>query len=313
MDLQADQYIPLIVPPLNETFHKGQAGRICVIGGSIEFTGAPYFAAISSLKVGADLSYVLSSQSAGPVIKSYSPELIVYPQLDQPDGPESFIETVLPNLHSLVIGPGLGRAKYVPKILDLIVSKAREKNLPIVFDADSLFFINDNLNLVRGYKNAILTPNVMEFRRLHAAISRELVLLPSLEEFGECVGESVKYLASHLGVTILRKGPVDIASDGTNIVTCKEQGSLRRCGGQGDVLSGSLGTFSHWAFEAAKNNQLTQCPISWKLIAAIASCKFTRGCSRLAFIKNGRSTTTSDLICEAKNSFESLFPHLRDK
>lgn len=30
---------------------KGDAGKIAIIGGSIEYTGAPYFAAISSLKV----------------------------------------------------------------------------------------------------------------------------------------------------------------------------------------------------------------------------------------------------------------------
>jgi ATP-dependent NAD(P)H-hydrate dehydratase len=30
------------------------------------------------------------------------------------------------------------------------------------------------------------------------------------------------------------------------VLTCDEEGSLRRCGGQGDLLSGSLGTFLYW-------------------------------------------------------------------
>ncbi|KAK9877624.1 hypothetical protein WA026_019294 [Henosepilachna vigintioctopunctata] len=47
-----------IVPPLTLNKHKRQAGRICVFGGSLEYTGAPYYAAITSLKVGADLVYV---------------------------------------------------------------------------------------------------------------------------------------------------------------------------------------------------------------------------------------------------------------
>lgn len=39
------------IPPLDLSSHKGQAGRIGVIGGSLEYTGAPYFAGISALRV----------------------------------------------------------------------------------------------------------------------------------------------------------------------------------------------------------------------------------------------------------------------
>lgn len=39
------------IPPLDNTRHKGQAGRIGVVGGSLEYTGAPYFAGISALRV----------------------------------------------------------------------------------------------------------------------------------------------------------------------------------------------------------------------------------------------------------------------
>jgi hypothetical protein len=54
-------------------------GRIGVIGGSIDYSGAPYYAAIAALKMGADLSWVYCSQAAAVPIKSYSPELIVVP------------------------------------------------------------------------------------------------------------------------------------------------------------------------------------------------------------------------------------------
>ena len=69
------------VPILCKEMHKGQSGKVAVVGGSAEYTGAPYFAAMSSLRVGADLSYVLTTRDAAPVIKSYSPELIVLPIL----------------------------------------------------------------------------------------------------------------------------------------------------------------------------------------------------------------------------------------
>lgn len=47
------------VPYLNSDKHKGQDGRIGIIGGSLEYTGAPYFAAISALKLSSsDLSII---------------------------------------------------------------------------------------------------------------------------------------------------------------------------------------------------------------------------------------------------------------
>ena len=33
---------------------------------------------------------------------------------------------------------------------------------------------------------------------------------------------------------------------------CEESGCPRRCGGQGDLLSGTIGLFSHWAKQSIK-------------------------------------------------------------
>merc|ERR1712093_217247 len=70
-----------MVPPMLEKFHKGQMGRVAVIGGSADYTGAPYFSAMASARLGCDLSYVFCEPSAAPTIKSYSPNLMVSPIL----------------------------------------------------------------------------------------------------------------------------------------------------------------------------------------------------------------------------------------
>lgn len=44
-----------MVPPMLETFHKGQLGRVAVIGGSEDYTGAPYFSAMASARLGCDM------------------------------------------------------------------------------------------------------------------------------------------------------------------------------------------------------------------------------------------------------------------
>ena len=62
-----------LVPPLAGDRYKGQAGKVGVLGGCREYTGAPFFAAFAALRVGADLSHVFCTRSAAPVIKVRAP------------------------------------------------------------------------------------------------------------------------------------------------------------------------------------------------------------------------------------------------
>ncbi len=66
-----------IIPPLSYALNKGAQGRVAVIGGSPDYTGAPYYAAMAALKVGADLATVYCAEEAAVPIKCYSPELMV--------------------------------------------------------------------------------------------------------------------------------------------------------------------------------------------------------------------------------------------
>ena len=59
-----------VVPSLSPSKHKGQAGRIGVVGGCQEYTGAPYFAAMAAMRVGADLAHVFCARGAAQVIKA---------------------------------------------------------------------------------------------------------------------------------------------------------------------------------------------------------------------------------------------------
>lgn len=76
-----------------------------VIGGTKDYTGAPYYAAISSLKAGADISHIICSEEAAIPIKCYSPEFIVHPCLNDSQQMIKWLDPCT----SVVIGPGLGR------------------------------------------------------------------------------------------------------------------------------------------------------------------------------------------------------------
>ncbi|KAK2169177.1 hypothetical protein LSH36_12g29033, partial [Paralvinella palmiformis] len=195
-----------IVPVLTHDLYKGQCGRIGIVGGCKEYTGAPYFGAISALKLGADLAHVFCTEGAAPVIKSYSPELIVHPVLPNV---KIEIDQWLPKMHSLVIGPGLGRD---PGLLDNVkgfVTKARELAVPLVLDADAVFLISQDPSLITGYQRVILTPNAVEFNRLFETV------IGSKPPSDDDLASSVNDLSAALGhVTIVRKGREDIISDG---------------------------------------------------------------------------------------------------
>ncbi|XP_020976229.1 ATP-dependent (S)-NAD(P)H-hydrate dehydratase isoform X2 [Arachis ipaensis] len=294
VEVDAESVIRSITPALDPTRHKGQAGKIAVIGGCREYTGAPYFAAISALKIGADLSHVFCTKDAAPVIKSYSPELIVHPVLEESysvreEDKKTISRKVLAEVDKwmerfdcLVIGPGLGRDPFLLDCVSEIMRHARQTNVPIVIDGDGLFLVTNNIDLVSGYGLAVLTPNVNEYKRLV-----EKVLSSEVNDVDAT--QQVLSLAKKIGgVTILKKGKSDLISDGDTVKSVSIYGSPRRCGGQGDILSGSC-----------KNPAVLGC---------VAGSAMMRKAASLAFCHKKRSTVTGDIIECLGESLEDICP-----
>ncbi len=97
-----------LLPNYQRINYKGQYGKVAVIGGSKTYTGAPYFAAMASLRTGSDLAFIYCHEAAEIPIKSYSPEIIVNSIFaNNPKEPQ--IRPALEVAKSIVIGPGLGR------------------------------------------------------------------------------------------------------------------------------------------------------------------------------------------------------------
>ena len=108
----------------------------------------------------------------------------------------------------------------------------------------------------------------------------------------------------------MKKGYVDIISDGNRTVYNEMPGCLKRCGGIGDILTGTLGTFNYWCHNNAKNfeqktneQEVTQ-PT---LIAAYAASAFVKDCSKRAYKKFHRSLLAVDIIEEISETFYELY------
>lgn len=314
-EADAEAVVRRITPPLDRARHKGQAGKIAVIGGCREYTGAPYFAAITALKVGADLSHVFCTKDAATVIKSYSPELIVHPILEESysvsdDERASVSSKILAEVAKwmerfdcIVVGPGLGRDSFLLDCVTNIIRHARQANIPTVVDGDGLFLVTNNLSLVEGNSLAILTPNVYEYKRLV-----QKVLNCDVDD--ETASVQLNALCNKIGdVTIMRKGKADLITDGKTVTQVSTYGSPRRCGGQGDILSGSVAVFASWARHfILSNEQPTEKRVNPMTLGCIAGSLLLRKAASHAFAKNKRSTVTSDIIEFLGKSLEDICP-----
>jgi ATP-dependent NAD(P)H-hydrate dehydratase len=81
------------------------------------------------------------------------------------------MSSIMERLHVLIIGPGLGRSAYMQSCARAALELARSLDIGVVVDADGLWLLNSEPGLVKGLEGRIvLTPNVMEFKRLATAV-----------------------------------------------------------------------------------------------------------------------------------------------
>ncbi|CAK1354437.1 unnamed protein product [Cercospora beticola] len=297
-----------MVPPMLEKFHKGQLGRVAVIGGSEDYTGAPYFSAMASAKLGADMSHVICEPGAGAVIKTYSPNLMVHPYMRQQknlakdetiDSIADQVVAMLDRLHVVVIGPGLGRDPAMQETCARVITEAKKRNISFVLDADGLYLAQTRPDLVHGYKDCILTPNVVEFGRL--AKSQDI------DTTKEDPTKLCEKLANAFGgVTIIQKGAVDYISNGKQTLISDGEGGLKRSGGQGDTLTGSLATLLAYRkayLERIWDHENDMSADELLTYVAYGGSAITRECSRLAFKEKGRALQASDLTEHVHTAF----------
>ncbi|KAJ2843863.1 hypothetical protein GGI22_007071, partial [Coemansia erecta] len=215
------QTLAKLIPPLTHNMHKGDCGRVAIVGGCEEYTGAPYFVASSSLRLGTDIAYI------------YTPDIIGLPYLDHGEKDER-VAALLKKTHAVSVGSGLGKSDILQENARQAILVAKESNLPVVLDADSLDIVCKTPDVISGYAKAVITPNAPEFDRLCKAVG--------VDPVGSGLSESnaALLLARKLGgITVVRKGTADVISNGHRVFVCDESSGMRRCGGQGDVLCGA--------------------------------------------------------------------------
>lgn len=224
----------LVVKPRPLEAHKGDFGRLLVIGGSESFSGAPAFVALAALRTGVDLAYIAAPEKTAYTISSISPDLITI-KLEGKHlnvGNIPMLKTYIEIANAVVLGPGLGLHVETREAAKAVIEAVEMAGKPLLLDADGLKAFSEfkrKLNVP-----LVLTPHAGEYAIL---TGKRLS-----ENLKERVSE-VQKTAAELGAVILLKGSVDIICDEKRFKLNFTGNPGMTVGGTGDVLSGIVGAF----------------------------------------------------------------------
>ncbi|MCL2641923.1 MAG: NAD(P)H-hydrate dehydratase [Candidatus Bathyarchaeota archaeon] len=226
--------------------HKGDFGRLLVVGGSSVFCGAPALASMAALRTGNDVVYTAAPEKTAQAISSLSPDLISIKLLGDNLTPGNVVdlEPYLASVDAVVLGPGLGLQGETFEFVKLFVERVEKAGKALLLDADGL----------------------KAFAQFKRPLQTSLVLTPHSGEYSILTGKKlpesledrivmIQKTAKELKAVLLVKGNPDIICSSTGRVKLNFTGNVgMTVGGTGDVLAGIVGGLLAQkadAFEAA--------------------------------------------------------------
>lgn len=241
--------------PRKNTSHKGNNGKILIVGGSKDYHGAPTIAGLSAIASGADLVYILCPESVSLAIKQESPDLIVkglssgeftnkdnsnkdYLNLDNLDEILKIIDDT--DVDAVLLGPGAGENQITGKLFNILAKKIEK---PIVMDADALKLVDPII--IKNKENLIVTPHLNEFKSFFNSYITdvdEISLISDSEELNYIkLQEKIaifQNIVNNISGTVVLKGKYDLIFNRNNFRINKTGNSGMTVGGTGDSLAG---------------------------------------------------------------------------
>lgn len=215
--------------------HKGDFGRVLIVGGSVGMVGAPALAANAALRGGAGLVKIACPDCCQQATAGLAPCATSAPLPSNEDGSISAeamgLLSGLADEHDvLAIGPGIGQASGVAHVVTGLLGVADK---PKVVDADGL---NNLAALGQWWQVAsgpiVLTPHPGEMRRLAVGAGLDVDLGDRQASAGA--------LAGLTGAVVVLKGAGTIITDGERVRVNHSGNPGMATAGAGDVLTGLI-------------------------------------------------------------------------
>ncbi len=200
--------------------HKGDVGRVLVIGGNRTMQGAALMAGRAALRAGAGLVSIASVSGCAELICSGAPEIRGFPIENGGD-----LAPLLDNSDVVGIGPGLGQDAWAVGMWNEVLQRGRR----LVVDADAL-----NLLAQRPQKRTdwLLTPHPGEAGRLLGISAGQVQ--------ADRMGAANQIAEMYGGICVL-KGAGTVVAGGERTWLCDLGNPGMATGGMGDILTGILG------------------------------------------------------------------------
>jgi ADP-dependent NAD(P)H-hydrate dehydratase / NAD(P)H-hydrate epimerase len=210
------------LPRRARSAHKGDFGRLLIIGSGPGMPGATRLAGEAALRVGAGLVMVAADPDNIAAITSGRPELTCIPAR----GPED-LEEALTRADVIAIGPGLGRSDWSRSLLKATLAIRK----PLVLDADALNLLAER-DPSREQGDWILTP--------HPGEAGRLLGLPTDEVQRDRLS-ALDQLVERFGAIVVLKGAGTLVGGPDRVSALCERGNPGMAtAGMGDVLTGAI-------------------------------------------------------------------------
>ena len=236
--MQADLTITREIVPMpqrRDDVHKGDVGRLVIIGGcytpEVAMVGAPALAANAAFRTGAGLVQLMTPDPIRTAVATLAP-CATFRTLPC-KGEELLAEIEAFRADVVALGPGLGTSLDTAEITEFILRVGK----PMVIDADGL-------NRIAAGKpfefpkpeRVVLTPHPGELRRMLAARGgdREVGTTPAARRAAACA------LVEAYGCTVVLKGRGTIVTDGRRLYVNETGNAGMATAGAGDVLTGII-------------------------------------------------------------------------
>lgn len=220
-----------LLPPRRAEAHKGEAGRVLVIGGSPGFGGAAVLAARAAARGGAGLvTLAVPETLAGLVEQATLETMSVGLPADESGFSKSAFAALEPRLaaaDAVAFGPGIGTSSGAARLLRDVLQASRA---PVVLDADGLNLLAAEPASAKA--PLILTPHPGEMARL---LGREVAAVQADRL------AAAQEAAKRYGAVVVLKGSGTVIAEPSGRLTVNPTGTpAMASGGMGDALTGLL-------------------------------------------------------------------------
>ena len=216
--------------------HKGNAGKVVLIGGAPGMAGALLLAGKACLHLGAGWTILEMIDPASARADDSQPELMI--RLAAPN-PQEALETIHPDV--IAIGPGLGQSEQASQYLYEVLSSSM---IPLVIDADAINLMGESTELLACLQKrnsyfpgrTAITPHPGEAAKLLKSTAE---IVQSNRE--GCIQQLVELTQS---IVVLKGQHTLIASPQHPLVQCIAGNPGMGTGGMGDILTGSIASIA---------------------------------------------------------------------